>query len=541
MATDNGRRTFNKVLALFLFRTALFSCAQVVFYFIRQPHHQQQQTNNNSGDNEVGWSMPDIVALSSCCWLVLTIDLGIVEILRFLWKKRQSGRGKKVADQVNCAISDGEQKGDLRKNKRRETVCSILLIPQTDWYTLKSSVLLNENIEVKVNSNSINGNNKHCESSKNERTKKNATGMIVTPWTLWYYVYAAGIGLFILGFSVNGLSLISETSVLLSSIIAISFFFHEDIETSFPLQYIASWGMGIGVCLIVVAYVVDAPYVWGWMFLENMWMAVVLPTVTSIFLCKCSLQARAMNLTPERILMFAMPSLAVMSAAFLCFYFPASKQRSFYIQLQNLFEDGIDFYDRNANSSIILKLSESLGYTQHYGGNDNNNNGSSYYEQQQQQSPIYFSLVSWANSTQMEGVKNFVNAGRGLDMLIERGNALSIISILLAPFMLWAAMVTVIGSAIRGACNVQSAFSSYILVLTVKHFLLNGGGPWNIASLVIVVPSCIMTMVAETWKNSSFYTHYHFDSGGDDRRGDLDDNDAEDESETDDAVDVASV
>ena len=242
----------------------------------------------------------------------------------------------------------------------------------------------------------------------------------------------------------------------------------------------------------------------------------MLPVMSSIFLCKCSAHVRVMNLTPQKILMFAMPSLAVMSAAFLCFYFPISQQRSFYIELEKLFEHGI-----NGNSSIIFKISKSFGYAQQKDGyNINNNNGS-----QQQQSEIYVSLFSWANSTQIDGLKNIVNAGGGLDTLVEKGDALSVLSILLAPLMLWVAMVTVIGSTMRGEFNAHSALSSYILVLTVKHFLLNGGGPWNIASLVIVVPSCIMTMLAETWKNSSFYTHYHFDSSGDSRDGDLDDND----------------
>jgi hypothetical protein len=515
MMTATGRRTFNKVLGLFLFRTAVFSCVHVVFYFIRQPHRQQKQQISDNNGNEMGWTMADIMALSSCCWLAITFDVGVVEFLRFVWKMRQYGRKPAVNDSNGVAEND-EPKRDVKKHRERNMFCSILLIPQTDWYTLKSSVLLTENIEVRVNSQCDGGNNKHdAEFCKNERRNKTAAKLIVTPWTLWYYVYAAGIGLFVLGFSINGLSLLSEASVLLSSVISISFFFRDDTET-FPLQYIASWGVCMSVGLVVISSIVNDPHAWGWMFLENMWVAVVLPVMSSIFLCKCSAHVRVMNLTPQKILMFAMPSLAVMSAAFLCFYFPISQQRSFYIELEKLFEHGI-----NGNSSIIFKISKSFGYAQQKDGyNINNNNGS-----QQQQSEIYVSLFSWANSTQIDGLKNIVNAGGGLDTLVEKGDALSVLSILLAPLMLWVAMVTVIGSTMRGEFNAHSALSSYILVLTVKHFLLNGGGPWNIASLVIVVPSCIMTMLAETWKNSSFYTHYHFDSSGDSRDGDLDDND----------------
>jgi hypothetical protein len=235
----------------------------------------------------------------------------------------------------------------------------------------------------------------------------------------------------------------------------------------------------------------------------------VLPMMSSVFLCKCSKHARDMNLTPEKILKFAMPSLAVMSAAFLSLYFPVNQQRSFYIQLQTFFENG-NVSGGNKNGSIMLQLSESLGYNTQQIDFNKGNETAGY----QQQSPIYFSLASFANFTQMDSVKNLVDSGKGLDILMERGNALSVVSILLAPFMLWLVMVTVIGSVIRGLFNAQSALCSYILVMTVKHYLLNGGGPWNIAALVVVIPSCIMTMAAEMWVNSSFYTHYHFDASG---------------------------
>ena len=42
-------------------------------------------------------------------------------------------------------------------------------------------------------------------------------------------------------------------------------------------------------------------------------------------------------------------------------------------------------------------------------------------------------------------------------------------------------------------------------------------------------------MVAETWKNSSFYTNYHFDTAD---RGGRDNDDEDEESETDDAAAV---
>ena len=497
-----GRRTFNKVLGLFLFRTVVFSCAHVVFCFIKHPRH---------GD---WWSMSDIIALSSCCWLILTLNLGIMEIFRYLWKMRRSKT-------ENIDGKDDAKKADSKKNKERRKLCSILLIPQTEWYTLRSSTLLNENIEVKINNNNGNNREKEIKNSQSNNVPKNGGELVVTPWTLWYYVYAAGIGLFVLGFSINGLSLMSEASILLSSIIAISFIFRDEAEASFPLQYIASWGMGLSVGLVVIANIVNNPYMWGWRFLENMWMAVVLPVMSSVFLCKCGGHARDMNLTPEKILMFAMPSLAVMSAAFLSLYFPVSEQHSFYVQLQALFENRIK--GLNSSDSVILRLSESLGYNQQ-ATNETGNPG--------QQSPILFSLAAWANSTQIESI---VNAERGFDMLMEKGNALSVISIILAPFMLWVVMVTVIGSVMRGVFNAQGAFSSYILVLAVKHFLLNGGDPWNIAALVVVVPSCIMTMVAETWKNSSFYTNYHFDTAD---RGGRDNDDEDEESETDDAAAV---
>jgi hypothetical protein len=63
-------------------------------------------------------------------------------------------------------------------------------------------------------------------------------------------------------------------------------------------------------------------------------------------------------------------------------------------------------------------------------------------------------------------------------------------------------MVTIIGAASRGISNTQSALSGYTLVLTVKQYLLTVNPYWAIAAMVIIVPSCILSIAAEVYDDA---------------------------------------
>ena len=78
----------------------------------------------------------------------------------------------------------------------------------------------------------------------------------VTPWTLWYYVYAGGISLFVFGYAINGLSIFSEISVIISSVVLYPMMFREKkmekaaVADCFPIHYISALGMGCSAIIV---------------------------------------------------------------------------------------------------------------------------------------------------------------------------------------------------------------------------------------------------------------------------------------------------
>ena len=63
-------------------------------------------------------------------------------------------------------------------------------------------------------------------------------------------------------------------------------------------------------------------------------------------------------------------------------------------------------------------------------------------------------------------------------------------------------MVTIIGAAGRGISNTQSAFSAYTLVLAAKQYLLTLNPYWVIEATIVIVPLCILAILAEVHDDS---------------------------------------
>jgi hypothetical protein len=201
----------------------------------------------------------------------------------------------------------------------------------------------------------------------------------VTPWTLWYYVYAGGISLFIFGYAINGLSIFSEISVIISSVVLYPMMFRgKKMEKAaavadycFPIHYISALGMGSSAIIILFAAVILDPQnydpnvnniaTWEfWILSGNLWVGILFPMVASIFLCKCSPIPSVMAMSAKRVLTFGMPSMAMMSIMFLSFYFTAENNQHKRDQLDYFKEWRLFFAD---NASL-------------FSSTNNNNNGS---------------------------------------------------------------------------------------------------------------------------------------------------------------------
>jgi hypothetical protein len=482
------KRTLRRVLFLFLFRVSLFSGLHMVYHVIHE-------TKKKGGL----WATTDVIAVSCCCWLAITLFLGIIEGGRMVFGARLKC-WKRTMDPIPIEIDDEDIKESDDEHSSKKTnhkAGSILLIPHTDWYVKKyRDVVFTRCMEVQGLCND----SLTADTSKGKQNDDHINfKLFVTPWALWYYVYACGISLFVFGYSLTGLSFLSEISALISCVIVFPIIFknkHQNINCTkvgswFPVQILSTIGIAISLCMMAIGYTIHSHDSMAAQWISNnIWLGILLPVICSSLLCKCSEQANAMRLSPERVLMFAMPSLAMLSVTYLSFFIPT-------IMIQDECPTTVITNSKDQLAEAFDNISKAIF------NNDNKNNSERLFNKTlTQESDFYLQFWAWSNSSQMQAMRSFFEARKGFDFFLEDGNPLLSVFVLISPLMLWCTMVTIIGAASRGISNTQSALSGYTLVLTVQQYLLKSSPYWVIAAMVIIVPSCTLAILAEVYDDS---------------------------------------
>ncbi len=463
-------RTFRKVLFQFIFRVILFACLQSVSHFILQSKIE------NSSRIVENWPISDVIASSCCCWLAITIILGIIEGGKTIF-----GKPKVKQELHQDSIDDQDDEQETHPPPLYAEKYSVLLIPRINWYEqgLKDA------------------NFTRCMEVRGgvmSRETLPCAKIYITPWELWYNIYACGLSIFVFGYSINGLSLLPEVSAILSSIVIFPLVY----KKSNRFQMIAAVGVALSLVLIAIGDIAIDPRTWiQWMW-NNLWLGILVPIMCINVLGKCSIQAKALGVSAQNILKFAMPSLAMLSVTYLSFM-AVPYPDTFSIV-------NIETNQTHENSSYVLALNDNF--------NKANQNTSSSLLPQSEFAQL---LSNWGNSSQIKYMQDFLNSRKGFEAIFEVKTAASIISILLAPVFLWCTMITMIGAAMRGTTNAQNAFSAYALVLVVKQFILTTGEhddrAWVIAAIVMAVPACIMTIFAEVYdENNECCLHIADDS-----------------------------
>ena len=544
---------FKKSLSLFIFKSSIFALLQLVFYF-----------GPSRGNKEVEFQYN--LAISSSCWLTITLIWGIIEGFRvfiFQYKNPKHKRIVRDSDSIegdldennnnfsndddknvppthdgadaqrhgdkNCTLNNSNSDKSIKERSKADDIFyrddyrhSILLIPQTDWRTQSSSLLSRNSMEIK---------------SRDKTTSK----LFITPWALWFYIYACGISLFVLGYCIHGMSMLPQISTIIASMIvwpwiaSVSKNDDDNIYKNsgpekdglllwFPIGNLSSLGVCISLCLVVLDDIIAGPHAWILWVSKNLWMGIIVPAMCSALLCKCSQQASIMHIAGDKVLMFAMPSLAMMSVTFLSIYFPMhgvfSSEDFFHVngintnnKSLNLFSD---YYYYNSNvPSAPANFNKSFSddrYDSNYGSMDGDNNiTSDYYDNI---SSMMFENKSvdiilnnnnygldmfyyWGNYTQFM-IEKFVESKSGWDFHPFLGVGwVSIFLTVIAPVCLWFAMIAVIAAAIKSVSGIQSTLSGIALVATIRQLILGERTFCIILSVVMLVPSCILTVYNE--------------------------------------------
>jgi hypothetical protein len=416
----------------------------------------------------------------------------------------------------------GDHVGDINCDNYSS---SILLIPQTDWCTKSLSSLLSKNsVEIK-------------------RHNKTMSKLYITPWALWFYVYACGISLFVLGYCIHGMSMLPQISTIIASMVVWPWLvsvskndnnnsnnnMYEHTGASkdaflmwFPMGNLSSLGVCISLCLAVLDDIIAGPHDWILWVSKNLWMGIVVPAMCSALLCKCSQQASAMHISGDKVLMFAMPSLAMMSVTFLSIYFPMhgifSREDFFHVDVINgnnkslsLFSDFYYNSNKDGRDATSIFNESSSNYADNYGNDDVNNitdylyNNISLMILENRGSNVKIKgndygldmFYYWGNYTQFM-IEKFIEKKSGWDFHPFLGvGGISIFLTIIAPACLWFAMIAIIAAAIKSVSGIQSTLSGIALVATIRQLILGERTFCIILSMIMLVPSCILTVYNE--------------------------------------------
>ena len=103
----------------------------------------------------------------------------------------------------------------------------------------------------------------------------------------------------------------------------------------------------------------------------------------------------------------------------------------------------------------------------------------------------------WGNYTQFM-IEKFIETKSGWDFHPFLGvGGISIFLTIIAPACLWFAMIAIIAAAIKSVSGIQSTLSGIALVATIRQLILGERTFCIILSMIMLVPSCILTVYNE--------------------------------------------
>ena len=148
--------------------------------------------------------------------------------------------------------------------------------------------------------------------------------LLITPPMLWYYVYSIGLGIFCLSYTIHGSNLASTICLCGSSMVcALSRVYYEHHDPQKPILKL--------VPLIILISILDASSVILCVFFAmeeeepfwRNWVSEFLgPLLTPWAIAECRVKLKAIQVSSDQVLLFALPFVGVLSTGFLSMYIP---------------------------------------------------------------------------------------------------------------------------------------------------------------------------------------------------------------------------
>jgi hypothetical protein len=481
----NSRAAVIRTGVMFCMRVCIFMLSHVIFYL--GPAHSCREL-----------PLMDSVAIASSCLLVITLAWALFEVVRFCVCKAPKPRGSGSSS--------------------------------------SSTVLLMSN-----------NNNNSSSSSATATTTTTTTParfytqrVQITPWVLWYYVHAIGIIIFVLTYSIPGLSSLPSLSIIGAITICSAMKVCESQQKRGTLYKILqfSWTVCMMVCFVLLlsdlVLEMDA-HVWIQSLASNMWMGFVLPVGCCVFLFHFTHQMSFVHLSPSDMFAFTLPSLAMLSTSFLSLYLPFS-QSTLYAQLLSKNTSSMLDYHNNLlllyssyynDTSIALHNipginNSTLGerimtYMKQHpflpqaspmddsnnnmagGGNINNTNTNN-----NNVSKLMMGLpeASWVMHTSMWDVQD-----------ANHSVMASIVLTILCPLILFALMIIFLSSFTHMSGKTQGNASAFAMANVLRRFFTGAtnaiGAPRILSLMFVILASLIIIYFDAIFKH---HDHHHHDN-----------------------------
>ena len=331
---------------MFCTRVLIFWIAQIVFYL---------------GPARACRELPlmDDVAITSACVLSITIVWLIWEIGKMMYKgaSRPFHNLPTYATPANdepVAVEEGHaellESINANSKRRGSELYSSAAAPATAFQ---------ENHAL---------NNTSYTSMQSGRSRYTTTGgrrVRITPWILWYYVHAIGIIIFVLTYSISGLSSLPCITLIGTITLCSATTMCDQLSKARGIQAFWTVCMLCAYVLLLVDNIIEMDaYIWMLALASHLWMGFVLPVGSCVFLFQATRRMNFVHLTPYEMIAFTLPSLAMLSSSFLSLYMPSGYTRLVSQNASSTLALIYSYYDNatatNATSTIEQYLQAAL-------------------------------------------------------------------------------------------------------------------------------------------------------------------------------------
>jgi hypothetical protein len=300
----------------------------------------------------------------------------------------------------------------------------------------------------------------------------------LTPWVLWYYIHAVGVIIFVLAYSIPGLSsfpsLMLIISMTCSTFVTLS---ERGTIAKSHLFLLLLWTLFMTLCFVFlfVDVLTDAASLFQTQSLASvLWVGLVLPVACSLFLSNFSQHVTFIYMSPADMVAFTLPSLVMLSISYLSLYVPLT-QSTLYMQLLHANASTLEDYQRDLLSLYNSYLNKTFATSV-----NQSTLAEDVFAYAREQPPLsFFNATLWVSAPSAPGVWDVKDP--------HHSAAASIVLTLLCPPLLFVLMLFFLSSFVHVSGKTQTNVTAFAVACVLRRYFAAPCLPLSVPRLLALL------------------------------------------------------